>query len=375
MKIAMMSSGREINGVAIHVWLLTKYLLSRGHQVLLMHRPQAKIADLPGLAGAEFFETSFSRSPSELVRVTKRLNAFEPDVLHTHMSSAHTYGALTRILSRRPVVATAHAMSLQLHWYFNNRVIATSPAAAKYHVKVNRVSRKAIRMVPNFIDTQAFPIIAPEERRAARDTLGLPQDAFVFGTVGDVGERKRQSDLVDVLARVVQVEPRARLLLIGNQDQPYFDRLKDKAASLGVTDNLIATGRRTDVQHLLAAMDVLALSSRRETGPLAVLEAMSRGLPIVSTDVGMVSEFVTENISGHVVAIGDVDAMARHMIALAQDATKRAAMGKAAEAAVRARYDVSMLAPDVESILREASQVKNRPLLGFVAHMLGKPGE
>ncbi|MCK7473548.1 MAG: glycosyltransferase family 4 protein [Rhodopseudomonas palustris] len=202
-----MISGTGVNGVAVHCLLLTQYLLSRGHRVLLLHRPGAWIGDRPGLEGAEKFVTTFGRSPKELIRVTRRLNQFEPDVLHTHMSSAHTYGMLARILSRRPVVATAHSSSLQLHWWFNNFVIATSPDAEQHHITVNRVRRSAMRMIPSFIDTSRFPVIAPEERAAARDTLGIDQGAFVIGCVGDICERKRQIDMVRALAVVLQ--PRA----------------------------------------------------------------------------------------------------------------------------------------------------------------------
>ncbi|ABD88844.1 glycosyltransferase family 4 protein [Rhodopseudomonas palustris] len=371
MRIALLISGTGVNGVAMHCLLLVQYLLSRGHRVLLLHRPGAWIGDRPGLEGAEIFVTSFGRSPGELIRVTKRLNAFQPDVLHTHMSSAHTYGMLARILSRRPVVATAHSTSLQLHWWFNNRVIATSPDAEAHHIKVNRVSRRAMRMIPSFIDTRSFPVIGDDERVAAREALGLPQDAFVIGCVGDICERKRQIDVVRALANVLKVEPRARLLLVGGRFKEYFDELSKVVEELGVASQLITTGSRNDVPALLAAMDAFVLASRKESSPLAVLEAMSRGLPVIASDVGMLADFVTENVTGHVVKVGDVDAISRHLIALAADPERRKAMGDAAQAAARTKYDMSVLAPQTEAVLREAAAIKNRPWLGFAAELCG----
>jgi glycosyltransferase involved in cell wall biosynthesis len=364
-------SGTGVNGVAVHCVMLIQFLLSRGHTVLLLHRPGAWIADRPGLAGAELFATSFARSPRELIRVTRRLNAFHPDVLHTHMSSAHTYGMLARILSRRPIVATAHSTSLQLHWWFNNVVIATSPAAAEHHQRVNRVSANAIRMIPNFIDTSAFPVITSDERRAARELLGITPDAFVIGSVGDISPRKRQIELVQTLAAVLPNVPEARLLLAGAPHQDYVDELMRTADRLGVRAHLVLPGARNDIPTLLAAFDLFALSSGKETGPIAVLEAMARALPVVATDCGMVAEFINEGISGHVVGVGDTAAMAQHIIALARDSQRRETIGHAAALAVRATYDIAALAPKIERELAEAAKIRNRPLLGFVAHNLG----
>jgi len=371
LRIAILMSGTGVNGVAVHCVLLIRFLLSRGHRVLLLHRPGAWIADRPGLEGAERFITSFGRSPGELIRTTRRLNAFQPDVLHTHMSSAHTYGMLARIMSRRPIVATAHSTSLQLHWWFNNVVIATSPAAAEHHCRVNRVSRKAIRMIPNFIDTSAFPVITSDALNAARKAWGLSEQTFVIGSVGDIGPRKRQIDLVQALARVVEAVPDCKLVLAGPQHADYFNELKQTAKRLGVISHLVLPGNGSNIPQLLAALDVFALSSQKETGPIAVLEAMACGLPVVATDVGMVRQFLQDGVSGHVVAIGDTEAMAQHIIALARDPVRRYATGIAAAEAVRAGYDVAALAPRIEHQLNAAAAIRNRPWLGFVAGLCG----
>lgn len=353
MRIAMMVSGTTINGVATHCALLARFLVNRGHRLLLLHRPDASIAQMLALEGVEFFETTFSRKPREMIRVRRKLHAFRPHVIHTHMSSAHAYGMFARIFTHYPVVATAHSASLQLHWYFNNLVIATSPRAAAHHIKINRVSPVRMRMIPNMIDTGAFPRATTLERQKARAALNLPLDAFVIGSIGDIGDRKRQIDLVAALARLRGVEPKARLLLVGNCDQQYLERLCRKSIELGVKSKVLVTGGRDDIAKMLAAMDVFVLSSRWETGPIAVLEAMARGLPVVATDVGMVSEFITEGETGYIVNVGDTKAMADCLVAL-RDLRRRNAIGDAAAMAVRRSYDVETVAPKIEAILAEA---------------------
>ena len=120
------------------------------------------------------------------------------------MSSAHTYGMLTRILSRRPVVATAHSQSIQLHWRFNNIVIATSPGAAEHHRTAQPRARSALRVQANFIETARFPQTTDAARRAARNEFGFAEDAFVIGSVGFIDDRKNQLDLAQALGEVVR---------------------------------------------------------------------------------------------------------------------------------------------------------------------------
>lgn len=372
LRIAMMVSGPGINGAIIHALLLTRYLSRRGHRVLLLHRPDAWIARQSGLNEVELFETSFGRSPQELVRVTRRINAFGVEVVHTHMSSAHTYGMLTRILSRRPVVATAHSQSIQLHWRFNSIVIATSPGAAEHHRTRNLVPRSALRVQANFIETARFPQTTDAARRAARDELGFGDDDFVIGSVGFIDDRKNQLDLALALGETVRTAPHARLLLVGGEEPAYGADIRRTAERLGITRNIIFTGARQDIPHLLAAMDAFALVSRKETGPLAVLEAMSTGLPVLATDIGMLPDFVRDGTAGSIVNVSDIPAIAGRLTAMALDPVKRKAMGLAAAKIVRDEYDVEIAGPGIEAILIEAARMRNRPLLGFVAGLCGK---
>jgi glycosyltransferase involved in cell wall biosynthesis len=372
LRIAMMVSGRDINGAIVHALLLTRYLARRGHKVLLLHRPDAWIARQFGLNEVELFETTFGRSPRELIRVTRRINGFGTEIVHTHMSSAHTYGMLTRMLSHTPVVATAHSQSIQLHWRFNNIVIATSPGAAEHHRRRNLVRQSALRLQANFIETAGFPRPTAAQRSATRKEFGFDDDAFVIGSVGSIDNRKNQLDLAQALGEVVRKAPQARLLLVGSEDPGYSAEIHRAAEQLGLTRHIVFAGPRQDIAHVLAAMDAFALVSRKETGPLAVLEAMSTGLPVLATNIGMLPDFVRYGAAGYIVDVGDIGAIADRMLALASDAEKRSAMGAAAAKIVRDEYDIEIAGPKVEAILVEAAQVRNRPLLGFVAGLCGK---
>ena len=166
--------------------------------------------------------------------------------------------------------------------------------------------------------------------------------------------------------------PQARLLLVGGEEPGYGAEIRRTAEQLGIARHIVFTGPRQDIPHVLAAMDAFALVSRKETGPLAVLEAMSTGLPVLATNIGMLPDFVRDGAAGSIVDVGDIAAIADRLTAMALDPAKRKAMGAAAHDIVRNDYDVEIAGPKIEAILAEAAQIRNRPLLGFVAGMCGK---
>ena len=135
-----------LNGAARHCISLSQALAERGHQVLLLHRPELDLPALP--AGVTPMAVSFRRSPGELTLLARRLKAAGVQVIHTHMSSAHFHGALLRVFWGIPTVGAAHARHFQPHWLFNDRVIAPSASTAAYHLRVNRIAATRMRVIP-----------------------------------------------------------------------------------------------------------------------------------------------------------------------------------------------------------------------------------
>ena len=120
----------------------------------------------------------------------------------------------------------------------------------------------------------------------------------MIGSVGFIDDRKNQLDLARALGEIVRTAPHARLLLVGAEDPGYGAEIRRTAEQLGIARHIVFTGPRQDIPHVLAAMDAFALVSRKETGPLAVLEAMSTGLPVLATNIGMLPDFVRDGAAG-----------------------------------------------------------------------------
>ncbi len=350
MRIVQMLSAPGANGATRHCLMLSQALAAAGHEVLLVHRPSPAVTEAAAGTGVRLLASSLRRQPAELRRVAAALRDFGAALAHSHMSSANAFAAILRLATGLPTVATAHSRRLQLHWALQSRVIAPSPVTAAYHRRVNLVRRGALRMIPNFIADDAF---VPRDRGAARQRLGLPQGSFVVGCVGEICARKRQSELVAALAPLAAAGIDWRCVLIGPQRADETAAARAAAAALGVPQRLLLTGPRDDVADLLPGFDAYASASHHEEMPIAVLEAMAAGLPVVAARTGGMPLLVEEGRNGWLAPPGDSAGLGAALLRLATDAPLRQAMGAASAARARAAFSTAAILPQIEAVYGE----------------------
>jgi glycosyltransferase involved in cell wall biosynthesis len=147
-----------------------------------------------------------------------------------------------------------------------------------------KVAERRLRYVPNGVDTVRFHNPEVATCRQIRQELGFPPDAVVVGAVGALRPEKNQLRLLRAFADVAQKIPAARLLIVG--DGPLLEPMKTESYERGISERVLFAGRISDPERYYHAMDILGSSSDTEQMPLAVLEAMASGLPVVGTDVG-----------------------------------------------------------------------------------------
>ncbi|MFN2169427.1 MAG: glycosyltransferase family 4 protein, partial [Anaerolineae bacterium] len=324
MRILQIVSGRGTNGAVQHCLWLIRELLARGHQVTLLCRPGAWIAVQLTDAGLEaILESSLERwPPADLRRIAAELKRYGIQVIHSHMSDAHAFGVLLRLLTGIPSVATAHNTHIQLHWAFNDRVIAVSEAVRRFHCRYNLVADRRIVTIHNFLDRQRLAEIdrALLERSHYHFAPGL-----LFGYVGTVEPRKGLIHLVEAMAQV----PHGRLLVAGSTgiNSAYFKRVQRRAQRLGVAQRIDWLGHRQDVPAILSLLDVLVVPSLREAFSLVLLEAKASGLPVVATRSGGPEELIQDGEDGVLVEQANPAALAMVLNELVVDADRRNALG------------------------------------------------
>jgi N-acetyl-alpha-D-glucosaminyl L-malate synthase BshA len=183
----------------------------------------------------------------------------------------------------------------------------------------------AIEVIPNFVDIDKF--CPPDERPKSAAAAGAAMRPRVLTHVSNFRPLKRLDDVVRIFA-AVRAEIPSRLDLVG--EGPERSRIEALVKSLGLTDHVRFGGERGDLVEILQGSDVFLLPSETESFGLAALEAMACGVPVVASDVGGVSEVVTDGETGFLAAVGDVAGMAGHVRRLLSDETLRRRISQAA---------------------------------------------
>jgi len=214
--------------------------------------------------------------------------------------------------------------------------------------------RKCPAMIPNSIPTEAYEKPA-EIGRQWRAQEGLDSDAIVLTCVGRLEPQKNPLALVATFAALRN--ERAHLVLIG--DGSLRTEVIDCIRANRVARQVHLLGVRPDVPDCLAGSDIFVLASNWEGNPLAVMEAMAAGLPVVSTSVGGVPELVEDGLEGILVAPGQPADLMSAMRVLVEDQDKRRAMGAAARERAHAMFGVNGMTARYAALYRsflDASQ-------------------
>lgn len=196
------------------------------------------------------------------------------------------------------------------------------------------ISSRKLRYIPNGIDVERF--ICPPDR-ALMAKLGLENDHRIIGTVAALRPEKNVGRLIEAFAQVSELYPKARLVIVG--DGIGMKPLKMLTERIGLYDKVIFTGNLDKPENIVSAFEIFALSSDTEQMPLSVIEAMSAGLPIVSTDVGDVAEMVSSQNAPYVQEIS-AGALARNLSVLLNRPESGKRIGASNQA--KAKHDFSL---------------------------------
>jgi L-malate glycosyltransferase len=341
MRIAHIVSHAALNGVATSCRTLIEAQLAAGHDVFLAVSPKSWLADRLDLDRITVLESRFKTRPAEIARVGYAIRDWGADVVHCHGSRANKYGLVYRFAGRTPVVATAHASLFQLPWRWFHAVIAPSRATAEFHKRKNLVPRKRLREVANAVAAGPVdPAGRQEAKRRARRLLGIDDADFVLGCVGTISRLKNQVDILRAMAALPPSAGRVRLVLVGpsaHASEP-IEGWDQALAAAGTSHDVMLTGPRPDGAVISAAFDVFVFASMREQGPIAPLEAMANGVPVVTYAVGNLPEIIDTGSTGIVVPQGAVEALTEALSELVRDRSRGVEMGERAAAVVRERF-------------------------------------
>ncbi|MBX3422495.1 MAG: glycosyltransferase [Pirellulaceae bacterium] len=173
--------------------------------------------------------------------------------------------------------------------------IAVATPHAEYLVKKERFPAERVFMIPNGVDVDRF-VPQPQQRPWLRRELGVPLDAPLVGIVAALREEKNHEQFVQAAAGVLQRFPNAHWVIVG--DGPQRSKILMEIERTGHAERFHLLGSRQDTPQVLAGLDVFCLTSRNEANPVSILEALACGIPVVSPDVGSISQTVQPGRTG-----------------------------------------------------------------------------
>jgi glycosyltransferase involved in cell wall biosynthesis len=282
-----------------------------------------------------------------LPALSRTMREFRPDVVHTHLSVLRY---VFPVLLRRPAPAVVHTLHntadresdgfgrfVQRIAFAHSVVpVAVSQDGAKTYQEV--YGRPCPATIPNCIPVDRYD--RPASIGAAwREGNGFRRDDVIFACVGRLDEQKNPLGLLEAFSMLQ--DPRAHLVLLGVGS--YQQRVTRFISEKNLQSRVHLLGSRNDVENCLAASDVFVLASDWEGSPLAVMEAMAAGLPVVSTGVGGVPELVQDGRDGILVARGDMKGLGAAMQMLAKDSERRRELGASGRKRARSEFAVGAM--------------------------------
>jgi len=274
------------------------------------------------------------------------------------------WGRLAARLAGVPVIASAlHSTGWpdgigqlnRMLTRFTDAFIGVASAHGRHLVEIEGFPESKVHVIYNGIDADRF---APRDANRIRESLGIAPVAPVVGILAALRPEKNHELFLAGAQRILAELPTAQFVVVG--DGPKRAELEELAASLQIADAVHFLGTRNDVPDVLAACDLVSLTSHNEAAPVSILEALGVGCPVLSSHVGSVSETVIEGETGRLFPAGDLDAYATAAIELLRDKPLRTRLGAAGRRLVVERWSLDAMVGGYEQLIEGIYQSKGR---------------
>ena len=356
LRIAAHNGAPEWGGAEIAVCRLLAALQDRGHTVqLFCNRPLvAQRAAAFGL-DTPILHVGGDLSLWSSVRVARALNRFDADVLMIGTFRKTLHLALGAKAAFVPTVSrigmsTDTPRSPKYRWLFgriiDHIVVSAHDVAASYRASLPHLDEGRLEVIPKGVEP---PAVVPDRNRA-RDRYGLPRDGVVVGVVARLVPEKRIDRFIEAVARV----PGCTAIVVG--DGPLRSELEEQARHLGEVDRIRFLGHLDDPWSAFAALDLLVVSSDRESMANTMLEALSIGVPILSTPVSGSYDVLVDGVDpdappGRVVSDFHPGSLAAALQRIVHEPAQRARMAAAAAERSSSRFAMGPYVDRWESTL------------------------
>jgi glycosyltransferase involved in cell wall biosynthesis len=345
-------SGNSLAGVERHVLLLARTQQEQGMRVHVAFPRGGWLEDELSRTDIPFTPLSLrgtldAVSLAKLVGIVRREHL---DVAHGHLIRGMFYAMAVGMVSGRASVGTDHMF--HPNWtmrYLRRLVVSTS---IMRNAAVPEVGHQRIAVVPYGVEVAKLEADAERgaEERASWD---IPAGVPVVGLLGRVTDVKGHDILLHALAKM-PAATRPWAVFAGPEEVQWGASLRELAKELGIADQVLFLGPRSNVGALMQACDVIAAPSRMEACPLVLLEAMILGRPVVAATVGGIPDVVQHGVTGLLIPPEDPEALAAALQTALGDANLRSRLGHAARQIAVTRFTPEAMAEATRAVYLDA---------------------
>ncbi|HLA41187.1 MAG TPA: glycosyltransferase family 4 protein [Candidatus Glassbacteria bacterium] len=376
-KILRIIARLNIGGPALHVIILNSELDPQSYiSRLVTGRESPAEGNMNDLAwekgvrpividalGREIF---FREDLRALIRLIRLIRDEKPDIVHTHTAKAGFLGRLAAKLTGVPIIIhTFHGHVFHSYFgYFKTKfflwlerllakftnVIITVGELQRQEIISYRIAEpEKVIAVPLGLDLKPF-VTMNQDPNELRDELSVRPETLLVGIVARLVPIKNHACFLEAARIVADRADDVKFLIIG--DGELRDRLENKTRELGLESRVIFMGFQHNLVKIYAGLDIVTLSSFNEGLPVALIEAMAAGKPVVSTDVGGVRDLILDGDNGLLVPSNDSRALAEALHFLLRRPERRRMMGAAGKMKVYPLFDKNRLLEDIDKLYR-----------------------
>ena len=350
LRIIHVVSSLGVGGMERMLLQLASAQQSAGHQVAILalrggplqHEAATRSLRTHVLGGGRF---------ARVVSASRVFLAAQPDIVHVHNPTSLHYAVLSKMTPRASIIVTLHGdqdtharLGSNFEWRLTSSAVVVSNAA----LTTLRLSRCAgpLTVIHNGIESTSIAASGTKARLENHDVL-------VGVMVARIDGRKGHGTLIRGLHDLKNSGINIRVLVIG--DGAERGKVEQHARALALNEKHIQfLGRRSDIDDLLSAADFFVLPSDIEGLPMAILEAMAHGLPIVASNVGGIPEIIDDEREGLLFPAGDATALALAIRRLASDPFLRRRLGDAARQRVSAQFSLNAMVRKYDDVYADA---------------------
>jgi len=361
MNILQVTKGALMGGGERHVLTLLEGFKSQGVRTHLAVFTEGRLAETARGLGVDVhvLPKRFRGDIRPLTGLINLVRKKKIDIVHTHLVSGNLYGRLAgKVAGVKGIVTTLHhsrkealgnfALPFMANLFFRGDIFMgrlsdrmISPSADLKRLLIDHdLDPARITVIPNAINMDKTKV-SDDEMDACRRELRIPPGMKIVGMVGRLVEVKNFDLFIQAARKVLGQNPKVLFLIVG--DGPLRHKLEKQAADSGIKERIIFTGFRDDVFRLIAMMDLFVLCSTSETNPIALMEAMASGKPVIATDVGGVSELIDHHITGWLCPSGDLACLTEAMIHLLSHPEQAKEIGARAREKMQKTYSLETI--------------------------------